>query len=544
MAFLKRINDVTPNQKVRQIKKIAGLTTIFLAVFTAILGTYHFRAKAQSDATEVHAELRTLEGGAVQPSCRYGVASFRSLDNPFIEELNAGWGVDFFVNFNRPWPAGVEYVPIIRMKQAKDPVTQQRLPTYDILTAPLNDDPGGLGQLLAANPGRLWLVGNEVDRVFWQDDIMPDIYAIAYHDIYHFIKDRDPTAQVAISGLVEVTPGRLQYLDIVWDSYLEMYGTPMPVDVWNMHVYILPEIKADGSNSSAAVALGTDPALAILESGNNSALCASANVYCYAEHDDTVIFLEQIRAMRQWMKDHGLQNAPLILSEFSLLYPYDGQTPCFLMDEFGGCFTPSRVSDYMVNTFAILEGETDPNLGYVHDDYRLVQQWLWFAMNDLSEGTPNALVDIDPATKDPVQLSLIGETYRDGAMDTELEVNLIPALVSHTAVNNTTSAEISTEIRNNGGVPTDSSFTVSFYSDVALTNLIDEVVVPAGLGGCARVGQTVSVTWDGLVPDQVNTFWVKVDSNDDISEFDDEDNIASGFVIVDPDQVFLPLTVR
>lgn len=532
------------NQKVKQIKKVLGLTGLFLAIFTVILGIYNFEAQAQNKGNQVQAELATLEGSAVQPSCRYGVASFRNVDNPFIEELRAGWAVDFTVNLNRTWPDGVEYVPIIRMKQAKDPVTQQRLPTYDIITQPLTDDPDGLGPIITANPGRLWLVGNEVDRVFWQDDIMPDIYAIAYYDIYHFIKDRDPTAQVAISGLVEVTPGRLQYLDIVWDSYLEMYGTPMPVDVWNMHVYILPEIKADGSNSSAAVALGTDPALAILESGNNPALCASANVYCYAEHDDTDIFLEQIRAMRQWMKEHGLQNKPLILSEFSLLYPYDGQTPCFLMDEFGGCFTPTRVSDYMVDTLAILEGETDPNLGYAHDDYRLVQQWLWFAMNDLSDGTPNALVEVDPTTKDPLQLSAIGETYRDTAADTELEANLIPSAVSYTAVSNTTSAEISVEIRNNGGVPTDGSFTVSFYSDAALTNLIDEVVVPAGLGGCARVGQTVSVTWNGLTPDEVNYFWVEVDSNDDILEFNDDDNVSSGFVIADPDQVFLPLTLR
>lgn len=529
-------------QNSMQIRKIIGLMAAFTFVVIIIFGVYFSQVSAEKP--QPYVEKPMAEAGAVQPSCRYGVASFRAADNPYIEELNAGWGVDFVVNLGRTWPDGVVYSPIVRMKQDKDSVTGARLPSYTLSTPPLTDAPGGLGPLIIANPGLLWLVGNEVDRYFWQDDIMPDIYADAYYDIYHFIKDRDPTALIAISGLVEVTPGRLQYLDIVWDSYLEKYNTPIPVDVWNLHVYILPEIKADGSSSSAAVALGTDPALAILESGNNPALCPQDNVYCYAEHDDTSIFKDQIVAMRQWMKDRGLQNKPLILSEFSLLYPYDGQTPCFLMDEFGGCFTPTRVQKYMEDTFAILEGETDVNLGYPHDNYRLVQQWLWFAMNDLSLNTPNALVDLDPISKLPIQLSTIGMKYRDEVATSNFEVNLIASMASQTAVSNVTTAQISAEVRNNGDIPAGASFTVSFYSDAALTTLIDEVVVPANLAGCSVNGQTVSVTWNGLVPDQVNYFWAKVDGGDVIAESSEADNVASGLVIVDPEQLFLPLTTR
>lgn len=515
--------------------KIAGFIALFVIVFMAVLSTQFKNVFAESPAEVT---------GSSAPSCRYGVASFDAADNPYISQLNVGWAVNFTVNFNRTWPAGVEYVPIIRMKQAKDPNTGSRLPTYEIITQPLNDNPGGLGPLIAANPGRLWLVGNEVDRVFWQDDIMPDIYAVAYHDIYHFIKDRDPSALVAISGLVQVTPGRLQYLDIVWDSYLEKYGVPMPVDVWNMHVYILPEKRADGTGSSAAIALGTDPAIAILESGNNPALCPLENVYCYAEHDDPDIFLQQIRAMRQWMKNHGLQDKPLILSEFSLLYPYDGGTPCFLMDEFGGCFTPSRVIDYLQDTVDILETETDPALGYPQDNYRLVQQWLWFAMHDRTDDTPNALINLSSSTGNPTGLSSIGVAFRNEVAASSFDVNLIPASVSNTAVSNTTSAVISAEVRNNGSVPAGSSFTVSFYSNSTLTNLIGQVVVPANLAGCAVDGQKVSVTWNGLVPDQVNRFWVKVDSNSAIGESDETDNVATGMVIVDPDQIYLPIINR
>ncbi len=520
----------------RKIIKIAGLAAAFSLIIMAILAVNYSEVFAKSAAV--------AQGSSVGPSCRYGVASFNELDKPYIDQLNVGWTVNFGVNFNRTWPDGVAYAPIIRMKQAKHPVTGARLPTYDITTQPLNDNPGGLGPLVTANPGRLWMVGNEVDRVFWQDDMMPDIYAIAYHDIYHFIKDRDPSALVAISGLVQVTPGRLQYLDIVWNSYWEKYGVPMPVDVWNFHVYILPEKNADGTGASAAIALGTDPALAILSSGNNKALCPLANVYCYAEHDDTTIFLQQIRAMRQWMKNHGLQDKPLILSEYSLLYPYDGKTPCFLMDEFGNCFTPSRVSKFMRDTFAILENETDSSLGYPQDNYKLVQQSLWFAMNDRSQYTPNALVNLHPSTGNPTGLSTIGQVFRDEVAKSEFNVNLIPSAVSNTAVSNTTSAVISAEVRNNGSLPAGSAFTVSFYTNAGLTNLIDQVVVPADLAGCALEGHKVSVTWNGLAPNQVNRFWVRVDSGNVIVESNETDNVATGVVITDPDQIFLPVINR
>lgn len=524
--------DTTQNQK---IVKVAGFLVLFVTVFFAVFATHFVKVFAE-DPSDV--------AGSSGLSCRYGVASFNEADNPYITQLHAGWTINFSVNFNRTWPSGVEYVPIIRLKQDKDPVTGARLPSYTVTTQPLTDSPGGLGPLISGNPGSLWLVGNEVDRVFWQDDIMPDLYAEAYHDIYHFIKDRDPSALVAISGLVEVTPGRLQYLDIVWESYLDKYGVPIPVDVWNMHVYILPEKRADGSGSSASIALGTDPALAILESGNNPALCAQTNVYCYAEHDDPNIFLSQVRAMRQWMKNHGLQNKPLILSEFSLLYPYDGKTPCFLMDEFGSCFTPTRVSNFLRNAVGILENQTDTTLGYPQDNYRLVQQWMWYAMYDGTEDTPNALVNISTSTGNPTGLSTIGIAFRDKAAASNFNVNLIPSSVSNTAVSNTTSAVISAEVRNNGGVPAGSSFTVSFYSNAALTNLIGQVVVPAELSGCAVEGQSVSVTWNGLVPNQVNNFWVKVDSGGVVVESNEADNVATGLVIVDAQQTFLPIILR
>ncbi len=146
-----------------------------------------------------------------------------------------------------------------------------------------------------------------------------------------------------------MTPGRLQYLDKVWQAYQTRYGQTMPVDIWNMHLYILPEANKDGvSNGIASIALGTDPALAIRESGGNPNLCSDPLVYCYAEHDDLAIFAQQVVAMRTWMKQHGQQDKPLIISEYSILYPYDiVPGGCYVRDEYGNCFTPQRVSTFM-----------------------------------------------------------------------------------------------------------------------------------------------------------------------------------------------------
>ena len=85
-------------------------------------------------------------------------------------------------------------------------------------------------------------------------------------------------------------------------------------------------------------------------------------------------FAEQVIAMRQWMADHGQKEKPLFLSEYSILYPYviDGDT-CFLQDEFGQCFTPDRVYDFMTRTFQYLNNEAvDPNLGFSLDNNRLI----------------------------------------------------------------------------------------------------------------------------------------------------------------------------
>lgn len=473
---------------------------------------------------------------ATPTNCRYGVSSWNSNDFNFLQDLGLGWVLNFGVGFGQTLPDGVEYTPMIRFKPKLD-AQGNRTGDYLVLTPPFTDAAGGLGPIIAAHPGRLWIVGNEVERVSAQDDLMPDVYAKAYHDAYHFIKQRDPSAQVAVSGLVQVTPGRLQYLDMVWNSYLEKYDTPMPVDVWNMHIYILAEKNQDGSNAEAAVALGTDPAIAILGSGLVAAQCPNANVYCYAEHDDMGIFAGQVVAMRQWMKNHGQQNKPLILSEYSLLFPYNQEgdndpTTCYLRDEYGNCFTPERVSSFMEDSFDYLETAASTSLGFPADNYRLVQQWLWYTVRDYETFSSNLL----DANNQP---RLPGQTFqaavnglRPFSANPYISQVSFPTAATITPTG-TISATIGATIHNNGNTVTTTPVTVNFYADAAKTQLIGTASIPAGLTGCAIRTSQAEVVWNDL-GSGVHDYWAQVVGG----------NTVHGFVIVNPKQVFLPAVTR
>jgi hypothetical protein len=527
--------------------------TILLIVLFLLYGTVMQTSADSVTPNFIFEERKTLAFDtavmdAENYNCRYGATLNGNDQAIYLDDLKMGWYGNFAVNFLETVSPNIEYVPTIRLKQARDETTGSRLPDY-IVSPPLTDEANGLGTSVQQHPGRMWLVGNEVDRIAWQDDVMPDVYAMAYHDIYHFIKDRDPSAQIAISGLVQVTPGRLQYLDIVWNTYLDLYGTSMPVDVWNMHVYILPEAKLENGvrvpSSLAHIALGTDINLAKLESGGMPSQCANNDVYCFAEHDDLDIFAQQVVAMRQWMKAHGQQQKPLIITEYSQLYPYIPEgNGCFLMDEWGNCFTKTRVTQFMQGTLAYLENSKDPALGYHVDDDRLVQRWLWYTIYNHEQGAPSNLVYLnDDQGNEDGTLTLMGTAYQQAA-GSNLVVNLVPEDDNISMVaQNTDTAAIHVSIMNNGTIPVSVPFTVTFYADEAMIQEIGSYEIDGEINGCVRNALEASVNWSGLTPG-LNRYWGLIDSGSDVENENKSDNVFTGFVLVDPDQVFLPTVHR
>ncbi len=532
-------------------KKALFGPVIVIPIFQIILVVLVHGIVKGEDKLNVRAAVTESETGSGLSNCRFGVAVSDIGEVNWIDDLGAGWYFSFSEAMD-PAPNSAEYVALVSIGQDKTG-DGQYLPTYSV-NPPMTD--ARLGQLVLDRPGSLWIVGNEVDRGpdpgqtnGGQGDTFPEIYAQGYHDIYNFIKAKDPTAQVANSALVQVTPGRLQYLDLMWDAYETTFGAEMPVDVWNMHLYILPEVNPLGQpNGVANVALGTDPALGRKESGGSAAQCPLVEVYCVAEHDDLDVFEEQIVAMRTWMKAHNQQNKPLILSEFSILYPYSNNGGnCSLKDEFGNCFTPQRVTDFLNVSFDYLYNTVDPNLGYPKDGNRLIQQSLWFSVNNQNGvGGSSDLVRNNALTQ-------AGQAFQTYVQNLPTTINLFEDGVNNPIVdtggNNTTSVTLTVSIRNGGNIAPDNTFFVTFFKDAALTLPIGttSVIGPgptnAGMAGCTRLERKASVVWHNL-PQGIHYFWVKVDSTNNITEISESDNIGSGIVIVNGELAYLPIAVR
>jgi hypothetical protein len=232
-------------------------------------------------------------------------------------------------------------------------------------------DGEALQAAIDAHPGAVWLIGNEPD-VKWQDNVDPETYARMYHDLYHLLKKQDLTCQVAIGGISQPTPLRMRYLDRIMEAYQSMYGEPMPVDVWNVHNFVLREERDSW---------GVD-----IPPGMSEQMGALREI---ADHDDLALFRKQIVDFRLWMKERGQQDKPLIVTEYGILMPAD----------YG--FPPQQVEQFMLATFDFFRTAADPSLGYSADGHRLVQRWNWFSMADLRYPTGN-LVDPDTGELTPL----------------------------------------------------------------------------------------------------------------------------------------------
>jgi hypothetical protein len=266
----------------------------------------------------------------------------------------------------------------ISCQRGEDPVTAAGMECAQLVgtTGGVSaSDIASLREIAAHNPGRLWLVGNEPD-VIWQVNATPEQYARLYHDVYEALKEADPTCQVAIGGVSQVTPLRLRYLDEVLAAYANAFGIPMPVDVWNIHLAILREERGTWG---VDIPPGMPDDTGIL--------------YEIDDNGDVEIFKSQVMAFRRWMADHGLRNRPLIVTEFSVLMPA----------EYG--FPFERVRAFMIAAFDFLMTARDENVGFPPDGNRLVQRWAWYSIADSAYSTGNLF---DPDTG---QITALGKAF-------------------------------------------------------------------------------------------------------------------------------------
>ena len=147
----------------------------------------------------------------------------------------------------------------------------------------------------------------------------------------------------------------------------------MPVDVWNIHLYVLQErscMKTPENCWGAEIPAGFSTELVGVEN------------YTIYDNNNFDLAWAQIVSLRLWMKVNGQQDKPLIISEYGVLLPTWFECNGYPTDTTGCKFTPEKVRDmFMYPSFDKFLNYTDASLGYPKDDNRLVQRWNWFSID-------------------------------------------------------------------------------------------------------------------------------------------------------------------
>lgn len=436
-----------------------------------------------------------IVSNGVPPQCRFGVNVIQNPANVSLEKLRLGWYLNYNTNSSPLLASLATYVPVIRLSQ----------------TGPNAEDfsytPSGtaLMDAITANPQADWLIGNEPDRIDFQDDVEPHVYAAAYAELYNIIKTADPTARIFAGTIVQPTPIRLQYLDMVLDSYEQQNdGTPMPVDGWSIHNFILNEVSCDydpGNCWGADIPPGVDADF--------------GEVLNVEDNDNINLFKERIVNFRQWMTDRGYGGLPLTVSEYGVLMP----------DILG--FDSDRVNTFMNATFDYMFTVTDPVLGDPNDNYRLVQTWSWFSTGATGDAFNGYLFE---GTKDnyPWALSAMGQNFANYTQQLTPKVDLYPSTFTGEPDSLTAPATVTltAQVANSGTNVFAKNFVVRFYDGDPQNGGIqigsDQQLSLAGCGHNAFA----TVEWTN-VPNGSFQVYVVVDADSEVVEADEQNNIKN-----------------
>lgn len=473
-------------------------------------------------------------------NCRLGVGGVSNVSGYDIEQLNMGLYLDWQTSPPTGLPAGVEYIRTVRVHQVKDCATHCIGAYTQPYTYTVSPDLNTLADRVRSAPGSTWRIGNEIERRDWsgggQDEITPELYATAFHQIRQVIKAADPSARIAIGSVILASPLRLAYLDRVWNSYQSQYGYSMgrDIDVWVIHGFLLREVRnswgaeipAGFDNEDASPNNNYDPWAGFLYGADYSAVMKA--------HHNLAYFQEFIRAMRRWMAIHGERHKPLLIGEYGILYT----------QEYG--ISPSQVKSYLTGSFDYLFTASDPAIGFPADENRLVQGWIWYSLNDMSWNGPL----FDPGT---TSLSEFGTTWENYVANpakplaSQPRLNLLaanlraePAVASEAQVPVTFTLKADVANSGNGATSTGHNIQVSFWDgdpNQPGSSRIGDVQTLNDIAGCGRF-TTITVEWPDR-PKGAHTWYVKVEPIP--GETNTADNFASATALVASSIIYLPL---
>ncbi len=306
-----------------------------------------------------------LAGGTLSGGCHFGMAAMTGGANGYDSNLDrynlSALGVGSYITWTSNPTAGIssdiQFLRVITV--GGDDASFALTLTSSTMR-------------ISANPGSTWLIGNEPDsQVLYQDHISAETYAARFYALATNIRQADPTARIGFGTIIQPTPLRMYYLSKVITRLTELAGSRANalslIDIYSIHAFILNEEPLYDSsghtiNWGAGVPVGYDaatwPAITVVD-GNIPTQTIDINT-----------FKAGVQRYRQWMKNLGEQGKPLWITEYGSLFP----TFLDISDEMSAA--------YMEQTFDYMLGTKDSALGYAPDDYRLVQKFVWYSLND------------------------------------------------------------------------------------------------------------------------------------------------------------------
>jgi hypothetical protein len=305
----------------------------------------------------VKTALRADAKGVNDTACRTGIDAPLDTGEYDISILRIASLLDWQAVTNPSLPEGVEYIRVLRLRNDLYPQTLDSLPAW-----------------VEANPGSVWVIGNEPDTTYEnQDALLAEVYADRYYELATLIRQLDPSAKLGFGPVVQPTPIRIRYLTRAWNRLVSDAGNYSAasrlIDIWTPHSFILNEDTAFGNHWGTGVPPG-------FEFDHDDAFIIDVN-HLYLTYS-TDIFEQRINEFRTWMDSIGEGEKALWITEYGSLFP--PEDPPGGPDYYN--VSDELTTGFMLDTFDFMLNANDDNIGMPADGNQLVQRWFWYSLND------------------------------------------------------------------------------------------------------------------------------------------------------------------
>ena len=468
-----------------------------------------------STTQNVKADTQSIQIAATDTVCRFGITSLSGSEGYDIGSMGVGSYLDWGAGSNPSLPEGVEYIRVLRLRDDLYPDTLANITGW-----------------VEANPGSVWIVGNEPDTTYAdQDALLPEVYADRFYVLATTIHSLDPEARIAFGSVVQPTPIRLRYLDRAWNELIAQAGSSAVasklIDFWSIHAFILNEqVYSWGT--------GVPPGF---ENDHEDAVIITDLTDTYSIE----IFQQRVSAFRSWMAGKGERDKPLWITEYgSLLPPIDppgGPDYYNVSDE--------DTAAFMIATFNFMLSATDNQTGLPGDGNQLVQRWFWYSLNDHRYNFGGTIFDPDNGNLP----TLVGENFINYQSANLTQPDLFPASLSITPVSfnpehTLGNYRVNVVLENNLFSDASCAQVWIYDGDPDAGGILIAGPIPASAIRSNNGTGVVNVGWKDVQPLTAHTLYVQVDSIG-VTDTNPSNNRASFTVFTEiPEFVFLPSIFR